>query len=54
MGCQIDDERFQEGDRVGRISNKCHLMVLRELFYSLIKKTRLSKSGHPDGIFSCF
>ena len=37
MGCQIDDERSQEGDRVGRISNKCHLMVLRGLFSSLIK-----------------
>ena len=32
MGCQIDDERSQEGDRVGQIRNKCHLKVLRGLF----------------------
>ena len=32
MGCQIDDERSQEGDRVGRIRNTCHLMDLRGLY----------------------
>ena len=31
-GRQIDDERSQEGDRVGQIRNKCHLKVLRGLF----------------------
>ena len=32
MGCQIEDEQSQEGERVGRIRNKYHLTVLRGLF----------------------